>query len=236
MIYNKITKEYPVLFHAPGDKRHPEYKIINSFLKRIEQYPKYSKPLEFNLKIITWNTTKEESCLEKSLNLCGYSYEILSEIPWTNSCKINTALNFLETINEEYVLAADAYDVICLGDLNRLLPALKKEMLISTETKFYPDEDSILKIKEAKDIATPWKYLNSGLWFGRTKFCIEFLKECRHFKEISFSKYKTISDQFSFHVVYDKFKKDVDLDHRCEVFQTITFCGLNEFWMTKSFL
>lgn len=223
MYYNTVTKTHPSIFHAPGNKSNvARYQTINSMWEQVSRVQVQPVPYLANLKVITWNTTDTESPFERTIRQLGYSCTSLTASPWINDVKIKITIEELQRTSEEMVLAADAFDVVCLSQIH--FPCHKK-MLISTETCFYPNIPQLNRERACQNNLapehSPWKYLNSGGYIGFRDTVLEFLLRCQH--ALKKKPPNIHSDQFAFHKAFINMQNEVNLDYDCQLFQTITF-------------
>lgn len=240
MIFNRITGTYPIFFHAPGNKNNPErYWDINKIWGRIQHLRGEKQPKQ-KTKILTCNNS-HKGVFEQSLDTLGYKYKVLSNNPWINYIKIDLFLEELRRTTEQYVIGADSFDVICVGNIDEAIEKYaSSKMLISAEKNFFPPIEPLNNYKyleESQAVNKTWKYLNSGIWMGPTEICLEFFELCKklHNSRPAYNDYAADrSDQLIFHLAYEKMQQKVQLDYDCNVFQTVTFCNYETLWV-KSF-
>lgn len=236
MIYNRITGSHPVLFHAPGNKHNTKrYQYINCLWNRIANFRIRGNCTNDDIKVITWNNTSNKGPLELSLDNLNINYTVLSDTNWCNYKKINLTLNEIQSTQEPYILGADSFDVVCLGNINKLKNVLSKDMLISTESQFYPINDELKQEQQFEDSIGigQWRYLNSGLWFGKKDFCCNFFKLCLMYHEHkpkSLDDKSKNSDQYAFHKAFMALQEKIELDYNCHAFQTISFLDTKQLY------
>jgi hypothetical protein len=206
----------PIFFHAPGyfyalrfDDPEKIYRQQNPLWDPITSYwqdrstieNRYHQDAE-DLTIITVSTAEHETILEQSLSRYECNTVVLrpeyKNDPWINAKKIEIVLSALEKITTQYVLFADAFDVLCVNHpamLVKTFRTLSYEMVFNAQVHFFPDiavyqEESdrpyctsIWKEFERSLSDSVWRYLNSGLWIANTEFARTFLEVCYKLRE-----------------------------------------------------
>jgi hypothetical protein len=148
-------------------------------------------------------------------------------------------------------MGLDAYDVLLLESPREVVKRFEGfscEMLFNASTRFYPPchqfelagERFITRDWEEFQSSisdSNWKYLNSGMWIGKTAFCRKFFAEClsRKTKELvdagklpsqmqKATLYQNItdSDQVVFHWVFQDCFPQVQLDYNCKIFLNLS--------------
>ncbi|HSH59112.1 MAG TPA: hypothetical protein VK988_05615 [Acidimicrobiales bacterium] len=158
--------------------------------------------------------------------------------PWKNILKIPTLDEALRQVTTPYVIATDSPDVIILrepGNSIELFERSSAELLYIGDSSFWPPEFQDLKAQEeqipgARD--TPFPYLNAGALIGRTEFCRHFFMEAARegkrqigipYVEGTSGAGTDADDQSVMKRLYLANHPNVQLDLRCEIFQTLTY-------------
>lgn len=233
---NKNTKTKPPIVHSPGTKN-KDYNQTNpcwNLAKCISKRAKSKIPSKTTI-ILCNNVT--DSVTENCLELMGIPYVALGKNvkTWNNILKVELVLNYIEKYRPSQVLYMDSVDVVVVGEMEKCDDILKDKnckMLFSSETSFYPKCSSLESIENFEKEKSPNEYfaLNAGCWIGNTDFLIEILKEALHM-DMDYHKKKnskeleeyriTKSDQFRWHILYEKYYPEIKLDHFCEIFQSL---------------
>lgn len=107
--------------------------------------------------------------LVKSLERCGWTYEII-KASWRGfGTKLIHLKEYLEKVNIDRFVFVDAYDVICLGT-----PDEVTENLIGTEINCWPDADRWQQFPQPN---THYKYPNSGCYSLNKKLYLKMFNE-----------------------------------------------------------
>jgi hypothetical protein len=223
----------PILIHNNGPYRrrffyHMRPRVISS-----ERRFKANNP---DITILTWNNKPKKGCFEQSLSSLGLNYFVLGKkvLEWRNIIKIALNHEFLKRVDTPYVMAADSRDVILLGCPSRIIERLESlpgcSMLFNAERNHYPYrchtkafEKAIFEQSTKKRLGSeskPFRYLNSGVWVGKTEFCRTVHKEALEVRPPL-----SRDDQGVYKLLYKRYYPRIQIDHDCEVFQTL--------WMTK---
>jgi hypothetical protein len=234
MIFRNI--EYnttPILIHNNGPyRRRFFYNMRSSIISSERRYKANNR----DITIFTWNNKPKKGCFEQSLNALGLDYFVLGKkvVEWRNICKIILSHEFLKRVDTPYVLAADSTDVLLLGCPSRIIERLESlpgcSMLFNAERNHYPYrchtksfEKDIFKRATKKGLgreSKPFRYLNSGAWVGKTEFC-----RAIHEEALEVRRPLCHDDQGVYKILYKRHYPSIQIDHDCEVFQTL--------WMTK---
>jgi len=125
---------------------------------------------------------------------------------------------FLEDIDpDEIIVVADAYDVLPLNGCNMVLLEKRinevfdlNKVTFCAEENCFPEESlSTLYPKQSHR----WKYLNAGLYAGRSKLVKQML-------DLTLDKIQGSMDQLEFAKLFLA-KNLIDLDYKCEIFQSL---------------
>ena len=179
---------HPVVVHAQGpDAAHPLWPTVR---ERFFARPRRQIGPIAGLTILTWNNGIPGSgVLEQSLDRLGIPYRLTGQgiAEWVNSRdKPRLTCEALETITTPYVLGVDASDAIVVDDPSPLVELF--ESSFRCDLLFGADKINFPTLKVFKDFEdglpgaaeSEFRYLNGGVWLGRTAFCREFFAEvCR---------------------------------------------------------
>lgn len=159
------------------------------------------------LSIFTFNTRPRMSILESTCN--GLKIDVLCR--GINNFHLNQKLKYakeyLESINTEYVLFLDAFDIVLLSDPVKLIDACRyDQVLFAAEEVCHPESFEIQSEQEfIAPTDTPFKFLNSGVYCGKVKNVLEIVKmSCELKKYESSSPMCDDCDQGKFNQVYIK--------------------------------
>lgn len=233
---NKNTKTEPPIIHSPGTKN-KDYNETNPCWNLAQCISKRAKSKSLLKTTIVLCNNVKDSITENCLSSMGIPYVALGKDikDWDNILKMELVLNYIEKYQPLQVLYMDSIDVVVVGDIGKcdcVLEEHKCKMLFSSETKFYPRCPSLMNVEEFEKEKSPNQYfaLNAGCWIGYSEFLAKVLKEAlsmdmSHYKEKNsrhLEEYRiTKSDQFRWHILYQKHYPDIKLDHFCEIFQSL---------------
>jgi hypothetical protein len=182
-------------------------------------------PLEF--KIYTYCTDKGNSNFQQlSSNL---KIEILPELlPWTWDFypKSLSVYETLKTINGETIaMVIDAYDVWAVnGATNeKLLNSIVNnfdldKITFNAEKNCWPRADLA---SQYPHVDSQWKYLNAGAYVGKAKNIVNALENL-------LPVIKNGDDQLEFSKAYVNNLFNIEIDYKCNVFQTLYMLGQND--------
>ncbi len=225
MIHNNLFDTNPLIVHAQG---------------KIEFSPLWEKilvkpipiVLDNRLDIITWNSGKRNNIncnktlgtFEKSCELFGFTPTVLGKdygSRWYNRLKIDCTIKYLSTSRCLYTMGCDSSDVLLLGNPNDILGLFLEmdcDLLFNAELVYWPEKPDLREFEEKIGIG-PFFYFNSGVWIGRTDFCLEFYKKAKEYSDITL--HNPFSEQVCTKQAYKEFYPKVKVDHTCKVFQTL---------------
>ncbi len=155
--------------------------------------------------------------LVDSLEKLKYDYHII-QTEWRGfGTKLLSVRNYLISHPEvEYFIFCDAYDVVAMRPLSEFP---KDKIIFSAEKNCWPIPDLAKDYPESK---TPYKYLNSGLYYAPSKMFLALFE---------FETPEYISDdqlwatrQFLFNE-----KSGIEIDTMCSVFQSYSFIDEGEY-------
>ena len=228
MFKNLTFNTRPLVVHAQGPHMNKPYwqPIRDKFFA--SQPQKLTLPK--NLTILTWNNGHDSmGVFEKSMAHLGLPCLVLGKgvDEWINS-KHKPLLTYeaLKNIDTEFVMGVDSRDAILLDDPAKILNAFKQdfqcELLFSADLMNWPNLPPFKKFEDecVKDIDTKFKYLNGGIFIGKTDFCLDFFKEAVATEPMPQA---PTSEQGILKQVFQEFYPKVQLDYKCQLFQNIGF-------------
>jgi hypothetical protein len=227
----------PIVIHSNGPhRRRLFYHLKSCFLSS----PPLIKTDGLDITIFTWNSKARKGCFERSLDALGLDYFVLGKevIEWRNIIKIALSYEFLKRVETTYVMAADSRDVLLLDDPRRLVERMEALpgclMLFNAERNHYPRqcrtkafERRVFEQSTSLELsggAKYFQYLNSGAWVARTDFCRPL-----HEEAIRVRPPLSYSDQGVYKLLYKRHYPKIQIDHECEVFQTLCVTKPKEF-------
>ena len=178
--------------------RHIVKNAFNQVIESGEYETAFSKP--DNLTIVTVRNEgtmedriipslkgyEDKSILEANLEYLGIQpLTVLtdSRLPWRNTFKFEIILNFLNSgkCNTEYFMFCDAIDVIFIDEPQRVIDIFKsfdcEALFMSTHsTDGYTCMPEVKKFVD-ETIKSKGRYLNSGVYIGKTEFIKEIFEE-----------------------------------------------------------
>jgi hypothetical protein len=250
----------PIVIHVPGFTAAKvlgfgieHYYSNNPLWKTIQKCHKKNKPPRItsedmkDLTLITWNNSSEKGILEECLDDMGAPYIVLGKgiKKWKNISKLRLIGDALANIKTKYVMGLDSYDVMLLGNPREVVKRFKDfscGMLFNAGVKFYPSCHRFEEAGEcfitrdweefqAKLSDSYWKYLNGGVWIGKTTFCRRFFADCLSRKPeelVSLGRlplkrgahYQKVADseQVVLNWAFRDYFPQVQLDYNCEIF------------------
>jgi hypothetical protein len=226
MLGNRIFNTNPLVVHAPGSHTHKPYwqPIKDQFFA----LPPQKLGAVRNLTILTWNNEHEAmGILERSLEHLGVPYLVKGEgiKEWINSKhKPQLTLEAVNAIQTQYVLGVDSRDAIILDNpekiVNRFEADFSCELVFGADRLNWPNlprfkafEESIPGAQESE-----FRFLNGGIWIGKTDFCREFFQEAVQTEAVPEA---PDSEQGILKQLFMRHHPKVQLDYRCQMFQNI---------------
>jgi len=228
MIKNLTFNTFPLVVHAQGPHDNkPYWKPIRD---KFFSTPQRTITLPDNLTIFTWNNGHTAmGIFEKSMAHLGLPCLILGDgiENWENS-KHKPLLTYeaLKDIKTDYIMGVDSRDAILIGDPKLLLSKFTSDyncdLLISADLMNWPNIPEFKRFEDkcAEGFNSDYKYLNSGAFIGKRKFCLEFFKVASQTKP---SPKAPKADQGIFKRIFMKYYPKVQLDYHCDLFQNIGF-------------
>lgn len=126
----------------------------------------------------------------------------------------------------ETFVYADAADSFC----QRKFEVPTDRIIYSTEKACYPRTEIAAQYKP---VASPWKYLNGGGYGGPVKLILEFFE--RYGLTIHAGDVNGQHEQMMAYLQAEKEGFPIELDTRCELFQTMAFADPSEFEIVTTF-
>lgn len=216
------------MVHAHGPHAHKPYwqPIRDRFFS---QPARHLGPPE-DLTILTWNNGHHAmGLLEKSLDHLGVPYLVKGEgiAEWVNSRhKPLLTCEAAEAVRTKYLMGIDSRDAIMLDDPRILVRRFEREfsceLVFSADRVNWPNSEEFREFEESIPAAkeSEFRFLNSGVWIGKTEFCRRFFAEAvRTEPDPNASQ----ADQGIFKRLFIRHYPKVQLDYRCSMFQNIGF-------------
>lgn len=209
-IINKNNLQ-PCIFHFCGNS------IFNcEQILRDVQFKDFVKP--DNITILTIFTNRAKSVLINQLdhNNTGYVNAFTDEHcgVFLHNTKMQYYKNALSNINTEYVLIVDAYDTLInsLDDLVDRFKTLNCDIVFNSCAVRFPNVDI------EQEGTGLYKYINSGICFGKTNKVLEFYSECCNKCDSLSQNDSYKSEQYVFRNVINEGKFNVSVDYDCYMF------------------
>jgi hypothetical protein len=183
-----------------------------------------------DLTIITCNNGHEAmGLLESSLDLLGVPYLVTGRgiDPWVNARdKPRAILEAAKKVETELLLYADSRDAILLDDPRRIVDRFRAgfdaDLVFAADRMNWPPlvRFGSFENEVAPKGAGDFRYLNGGVWIGRTEFCREVFAEAATMPPLP---EMPESEQGILKQLFQKHHPRVQLDYRCSMFQNIGF-------------
>ncbi len=126
------------------------------------------------------------SILEKNMEYLGLDLVVLRDarLPWRNTFKFEMLNNYLKDCPTEYFMCLDAIDIIWVDEPQKVMDIFKSfncdALFMSTHST-----DGYSCMPEVKQwvetINVPGRYLNSGVYIGKTSFVKEMIEEAMNY-------------------------------------------------------
>ncbi len=190
--------------------------------------PPRTLALPAELTIVTCNNGHPAmGLLERSLDHLGLPYVVAGRgiEDWNNARdKPRVLLEALNSIATPLTLYADSRDAIVIDDpavLVERFAAFNCELVFSADRMNWPPRREFLLYENALAAAdTDFRYLNGGMWIGRTEFCRRFFSDVIATTPADEAR---DSEQGLLKQLLPRYQNEVRLDYRCEMFQNIGF-------------
>jgi len=122
------------------------------------------------------------SILEKNMEYLGLDLVVLRDarLPWRNTFKFEMLNNYLKDCPTEYFMCLDAIDVIWVDEPQKVMDIFKSfdcdALFMSTHST--DGYNCMPEVKQwVETINIPGRYLNSGVYIGKTSFVKEMVEE-----------------------------------------------------------
>jgi hypothetical protein len=217
---------HPRVVHAPGeDMLHPYWPEVRD---RFFATATRCLGAPRDLTILTWNNgAPGMGVLERSLDHLGIPYRVAGHgiADWVNSRdKPRLTCEMLEAVDTPYVLGADSGDVVVVDDPAPLCRLLDErfgcDLVFNAGRINWPNLKEFKDFEDARPEAgdSQFRYLNAGVWIGRTRFCREFFAEVARTPPLA---RRPASEQGLVKQLFPRYWPRVQLDYRCEMFQNL---------------
>ena len=226
MLVNLLFNTRPLVVHAAGFLGHKPYwqELQDAFFAT----PPARLGGAEDLTILTWNNGHEAmGILERSLEHLGVPCLVLGEgvKEWVNSRdKPRLTAAAVDAIETKYVMGVDSRDAIVLGDPREIVARFERrfscEMLFSADRLNWPNLAEFKRFEESipEASAGDFRFLNGGMWIGRTSFCREFFAAALERRPVSSM---PESEQGILKQLFPVYYPRVQLDYRCQLFQNL---------------
>lgn len=223
-VHNKKYDTYPCMIHNPFSDLY-DCDLWNQ-IYGASNAPIPKKWIPEDTTIITWNNRSESGCFQSQLQASGIDHVILGKgLSWsTNRLKPKTFIEHMYSIKTKYILAADCFDVLIVGDLNKLIDQLQSsqsKMIFNATGVVYPHDKAQRDTERMMCADEPFRYFNSGIFIGESAFVRKMYSLLDLDDENNLS-----SDQYLLRKLYHAYHPEMKIDSKCEIFQ-VMFLPLN---------
>lgn len=228
-VTNTLFGTTPLVIHAQG---HHDYKPLWPPIRdRFFASPPRVVPAPAELTILTCNNGHPAmGLLERSLEHLGLPYVVAGQgvRDWRNARdKPRAIVEALTTIATPYTLYADSRDAIVIDDPSALIGRFESfacDLVFSADRMNWPPLSSFRAYEDslAAGSGSDFRYLNGGIWIGRSEFCREFVARVADVAPIAEA---NDSEQGLLKQLLPLYARQVKLDYRCSMFQNIGFIG-----------
>lgn len=227
MLTNTLFGTHPVVVHAQGSHT---LKIHWPPIKRwfYDQPARAIGPIRDTTIITCNNGHASMGALEASLDHLGVPHVVLGAgiDPWCNSTdKPRVLRDGLAEIDTPYTLYIDSRDAIVIDDPHVIVDGFEAafdcDLLFGADSLNWPNVPAFKRFEDS--IAEPesdFKYLNGGIWFGRTAVARDFFARATEMEPIPEA---PESEQGMLKKLFPEFHPRLQLDYRCRLFQNIGF-------------
>jgi len=184
-----------------------------------------------NIAIMTFATDNiaDQALLLRQLKSCGIPFTNLADyvynklaLPrdkkWSHRYKFVGVSNYVPTIKQKYVLILDGVDTLLLRSLDTIVERFEahgKDVMFNAQTARWPRE---AQLAGEEDINYgKYRYLNSGVAFGRTMAMADFWRRAG---ELAIEN-KIWNDQLPCRMAFLERRGSVGLDYQCSMFQNV---------------
>lgn len=211
------------ILHFPGRRDNTIRRLIDSFTG-------FKIKLPDNVQLITTvdNGTVDKAALIKQLDYNNIDYINSAHNKdtnhWCNRKKIQFIYDTLCTVEKEYCLILDGWDVGIVGDLSDIIDLYKTynvKVLYNSTVEAFPDVE-IETVSNQEELGV-YGYFNAGCCIGETESLKAVYKralEIIEASDLSNEKYAA-SEQYWLRKVYAEHVDDglMGIDHQCKIFQ-----------------
>lgn len=211
------------ILHFPGDRDGYIQHLIKSFIG-------FNIKIPDNLQVITTvdNSTIDSAALIKQLENSHIDYINSAENKdtnnWSNRKKIQLIYDTLCTVEKEYCLILDGWDVGIVGDLSNVIDLYKTynvKVLYNATVDTFPPV-AIESIANQSDLGV-YGYFNAGCCIGETQALKAVYKRALDIiAETDLTQEKwAASEQYWLRKVYAEHTEDalMGIDYQCKIFQ-----------------
>ena len=125
---------------------------------------------------------EEQSILERNMEYLGLDLVVLRDarLPWRNTFKFEMLNDYLKDCPTEYFMCLDAIDVIWVDEPQKVMDIFKSfdcdVLFMSTHST--DGYNCMPEVKQwVETINIPGRYLNSGVYIGKTSFVKEMVED-----------------------------------------------------------
>ncbi len=206
---------------------------LGSFFGRKERhvYPRLPvaearHPVNEKLTIFVVSNLRELGSATRCLDFYGVSYLRVGQhiVAFDGVTKLAAIIDFIPTVQTEYVMLIDSDDIFIPADrFSDLVANYEKEyqckMLFQAESWCFPPGDQQMCEFESGlvEVGNPYKHLNSGIWIAKT----DFLQSLQ--AEIASIKPYVPGDQPVFKELYRRHHPEIKIDSQCKYFQSLAW-------------
>jgi hypothetical protein len=229
LVRNLTTGTSPCVLHRNGNP--PEWsarwkQIVSDFF---QETPDVAASVD-EVTVLTWNSRPTKTLLERCLDRSGVSYVTLGKhlTRWRTDMKVYLNAHALADVRTPYVMALDADDVLLVSSVDRLLAeflSFECDIVFSGEKNSYPEVLQLMEFEQS--IAeSPYCYLNSGAWIGRTETCRRFFRDCleEHHGDLVAAhpvSHVLRDDQGLTRKTFRRYHPATRIDYHCRLFQSL---------------
>ncbi|HEY6139357.1 MAG TPA: hypothetical protein VI670_16465 [Thermoanaerobaculia bacterium] len=228
ILRNRQFGSQPVVVHAHGPlETKPHWQPIRDVFFSQERRAIGAPD---DLTVLTCNNGHDSmGLLERSLDRLGVPYVVTGQgiDPWVNARdKPRSILQAAWTVRTTYLLYADSRDAIVLDDpriaLERFRTQFRCDLVFGADRINWPPLERFREFEDAVagEAAQDFRYLNGGVWIGRTEFCREFFADAAATPPLPEME---VAEQGILKQLFPKYYPKVQLDYGCTIFQNIGF-------------
>lgn len=237
ILYNRIHGTHPCVVHALGKPEDSPLwdRIVDAMPRRRLNFPPDPR-----VSFITWNTggpgqnhkrgIMKLGTFEWSADLFGCPVTVLArgDTGWCNWKKFEYVSRFAEAAKTEYIAAFDSSDVLIVSPPEQIVEKFETfgcEMLFNGQRLPWPPDIDLGGFEEKIGVG-PIRFLNSGVWIGRTEY-VRWLAKNIYTLVPRMTKYP-LNEQPHVRVLYPREYPKMKVDCRSVVFQSLNRVGPDE--------